>query len=1201
MTTASQSNNATPQRLHLPPRIIPRMPFSSPMGEEILSPTSPTSSKSPPQHRLREQRHWDGQGNTRQKSKKCDVQKALKGDGQPMQENGQNRPRWPGLNVVTNLPKPSKPEPGLGLKEPEDVNGIGRMNVGGASSLGHQRSGKSLKSSASKGRLDELKRAVSKTSTLSPSDRAVLIGISFSPEELAEHSTSPEAGIAETEGLNEQHARDRPSNTPTIVVTPAKGKAPWSTSPEEPVHPHRRKPPSSVYSQAPKNDSWIIDSAMVPPIPPLPPDAQRHHPHYNMYNDRRGKESPSRIMSSITVFDEEESPAIGAGGRTLSGESQIRILKRSSTDSIATRHRSQGWWNHIVSPFFPRSPMTFKDPSFPPPKPVLSIPSPHRAVTVGNERARPRSRRRSSLPTPKSQSLKSSHTSWTDSSVLAENEKDGSEVEGPPRRETLIIDKPREAARPDSSVVPAKFEGFGEASEYYEACWHDMHSPTPYFECQSHTCLPPRLGPSGTLQDRDPSSTQVIEADASTQEMATPPNLESPHSLAIHQAPTNRFSAAFHEAIGSSSKQRPESEATVIEDLDTTPDVQEAHAAPVVRAPEPITATQPSITDSEPEHTMGVQESPQALPVALRGPPAYSPPRQERPPKRFVAVLPPDEPQHGYEQPISPAPPIPGPRRQTPRDAILLTEVSKDKNSVRLGPNKYTTNNFHQAHETRGSSEKTTLADLYPPPRDESKVKRTWETRENDELASRGQRSRGFAKRRNCFGRDKPMEKKKKRMLVILAVGLVLLIICILVLAMTLTRKGKKIPVQTQWLNMTGYPPIPTGVSTIVQPNAVEEQSGCVHPSTMWSCALPKEQQQSIEPNAPDQPNLRFEIMFQNGTNATSGSTSATNKRSYGHIALSVYARSLIRDRILRIRDSLHSPSPSAPDQEDQTFIGNTTDGNAAPFEGEYTPFFMSFEASTKLPSSRLLKRQSTNADNTTDPFPDVTTAIPPPDTNPDGTAAPAELLPYPSAQPLRLFNRGQSDEHYGFYNYFDRSIFLISTAPLNASSNDTSPVPDDDDGGVDENAASVLCTWAQTRFLVQIWTKKGDSLIQGSSNDASQSAQTTTAQNSTNVSSSSANDFIRPGSFPYPVTVTIDRHGGDIKSKMIYCYGMDDREHIISSKKKLQLEDRGFGGRLVNPALGPFGDVNVTTAQGGPGGIDGGSGGCACKWQNWR
>ncbi|KAK4691582.1 hypothetical protein P7C71_g5444, partial [Lecanoromycetidae sp. Uapishka_2] len=52
MTANPRPNNATPQRLHLPPHLVPRMPFSSPMGEEVMSPTTPNASRSPPQHQI---------------------------------------------------------------------------------------------------------------------------------------------------------------------------------------------------------------------------------------------------------------------------------------------------------------------------------------------------------------------------------------------------------------------------------------------------------------------------------------------------------------------------------------------------------------------------------------------------------------------------------------------------------------------------------------------------------------------------------------------------------------------------------------------------------------------------------------------------------------------------------------------------------------------------------------------------------------------------------------------------------------------------------------------------------------------------------------------------------------------------------------------------------------------------------------------
>lgn len=224
----------------------------------------------------------------------------------------------------------------------------------------------------------------------------------------------------------------------------------------------------------------------------------------------------------------------------------------------------------------------------------------------------------------------------------------------------------------------------------------------------------------------------------------------------------------------------------------------------------------------------------------------------------------------------------------------------------------------------------------------------------------------------------------------------------------------------------------------------------------------------------------------------------------------------------------------------------------------------MTFQDPTST-SSRLAKRQNPN-----DPT-NITAVIPPPMLSSDGTAAPANLLPLPSAQPLRLYNRGTDNEHYGFYTYFDRSIFLKQINGTNRGGN-----PADVDGGSLKDAANLRCTYSETRFLVQIWTRssKSKTLLQ--------------------KSASSASDLLkRPGSFPYPVTVTIDRHGGNAARKNLYCYEMEGDGTIKNeaSKREFQFEDRAFGGVLVNGTQGR-GDVT------GP--IDGGNGGCRCQWQNW-
>ena len=124
----------------------------------------------------------------------------------------------------------------------------------------------------------------------------------------------------------------------------------------------------------------------------------------------------------------------------------------------------------------------------------------------------------------------------------------------------------------------------------------------------------------------------------------------------------------------------------------------------------------------------------------------------------------------------------------------------------------------------------------------------------------------------------------------------------------------------------------------------------------------------------------------------------------------------------MRVRDSSNL-SPAPPEIDDQIFLGNTTDGNAIPFAGEETPFFLTFLSPVEAFGSQSVKRDNT--------APNLTALIPIPDpaNAPDGTAAPADLYPLPVSQPVRLYNRGLPNEHYGFYVYCDRSIFLESTA----------------------------------------------------------------------------------------------------------------------------------------------------------------------------
>lgn len=1223
MATSSTALDGVLPHVHLVPSSIPRMPFSSPMTEEILSPTSPNAPNNTAQPQNLDTRRGPGQENVPSSTRRFSIQKPTKGEWGHNKEGGQSKNRWPGLNVVTNFSKP----PGLAKcavdavvkhrppNTDENIKGAKAVMatnhnreghvVRGNQGLGLQQNGNSIAASPhipneTKGTVNNLKRASSKWSNISPSDRAIMIGISIPSSKLAEHMLSPEGDSVQPQGLTARQytTDDDPPITPTIIVTPAKDEAPWSASPNEPAMANRRRPASSVYSQAIQRNRGISQLPDIPPVPAYPA----------FYQAQRGKSSPhggrknslQRVVSSCTVFDEDDSPQTGFRDRRHSGESQLRILTRSSQDSLATRHRSQGWWNYIVSPFLSRrNTMMLRSSSGSPP----DLPSPH----PGANMARNHLVHAASPPeTTEMEGSKSGHTSfWTDASPFEADEKSGLTLN------RGLDEHPRAAVGPDSYSPPKQFEGFGEAAEYYQACWHDQNSPTPYFECQNHSCLPNYVrgleDPPIASRDRGDataeSKTTFLIDEAETQSLSKPKTFQ--------QEPANRFSAAFKEAFATKAKPaRPISEATEIEDLNTTPEVQEAHAAPVVQGGAIVPAAQAPESKVKSETTKEIVESLQPMTSHAEAPP--SAPKVNKPVKRIVAIMPPQQPPPALEQPLSPEDASPAVHSAAPgANAIALAEVPRDISPPPPAQTTYIVNHYHGDPAIWRNREQTSLADFEPQPRFdppprvvvEDKTRNIYEKNDRPPQYTKAKKTSKF---RMCFKFNK-RTKKQKWIRAGIAAALAALILLIVFLVMFLKRKGDKMPVQSQWLNITGYPPMPTGISTIVQPDAILENPGCVQPSTMWDCSLPKEQQPLIVPNAPNQPNFRVEIRFRNGTSQNGTALNATgfNKRSKTGSPNPVSAGSFIRNRLLRARDSfsngLFVPSPSPPNQEDQVFLGNSTDNNTTPFDGESTPFFMTFEDPTKL-SSQLSKRQLPDPQNLTDPFPDLTKSIPPPDINPDGTAAAANLLPLPSAQPLRLYNRGLPTEHYGFYTYFDRSIFLKSTALVNASSS-IGEVPDDKDGGAQENAATVRCTWAQTRFLVQIWTNKGSAaplLPNPNSTDSATPTPTNNNNASQNLNTSSANDFRRPGSFPYPISITLDRHGGDITKKQIYCYGLDQREHIILDQKKVQLEDRAFGGVLVNSALGPFGHASVSRAEGGPGGVDGGVGGCGCVWRNF-
>lgn len=1257
---------------HNPPPPVPRLSFLSPAREGIVyfNPyLSEMSQRVRNDKAMDEMRLHDGLFHSRTYSGRKTDSSHQKAD--PGQEKASNtRSRWPhALNVVTNFSKPPQLAERAGnktrrleqdavdafqkghrrmnsstdIKTPDGYKGSrngkkrsNRINDNGYDeALGlHSHDFENARKAPSpprnsKGPVGDLKRASTKISTLSPSDRPIVIGISVPSDKLDQHTMSPDTGPTPVSLSSRQDGRGRrPSDAPTVIITPARAESPWFAPPDDQFKPGRRRAPSSVYCRA-TNAQATPKQSDVPPVPTRPrrsPSLSSDPTHYQGVD--------SRIHSACTVFDEDDSPNEASRDRPISGESRLRILKRSSTDTIATRHRSQGWWNHIISPFFPKPGAVPWRSTSRPTEPVPDLPEiMTRTPLIENDqpldgRCSTRSKRSSS----------GDMSIWTDFSP--------EDAERQPADITMLHSPFQEQPRGLEDLekdLSDWFEGLGAAAEYYHACWHDQHDPSPYFECQGHKCTPRRPGNFPLPRATNKTSKDPLEDPGADRGIDVSQEHKEDGANDFQQTPANRFSAAFKEALSPRSKTRgrPQSEMTVIEDVDGTPVVQEAQAAPIVRAAAPVPAAQPPLPTAESEG-----ESAKILPVRSIPPrsdskkpplvpflpaevsprgadsleftesaepnaPVSSPPTAKKPAKRVIAVMPPDHPSVVRAYPLSPSPVSPtattdkSMQNQIALNKLPLNKTLPSNNEGRAVPTTII-NHYYSSPQSSRSGDTTVVAQEppYSPAWLPNEIRKA---RENEKGQPEDLKQRGRScppKLTDCMGRGKPKTKKQKWLLIGIASALVFMIILIVLLAMLLTRKGDDMEVQSQWLNLTGFPPIPTGISTVVQPDPVGESSACVRPATLWSCSVPKEEQASIAPNNPNQPNFRLEIRFQNGSIAQGGTPNTTDvqRRSHGN---AVAASNMIKSPLLRVRDftsNLFTPSPSPPTREDQIFLGNTTDKKQQPFDGEITPFFISFINPQKLPSLKMSKRDETSVvdstANGTDAFPDLENIIPRPSTNADGTASPALLYPLATAQPLRLYNRNTDTEHYGFYTYFDRSIFLQSNALINFTNASPSEIPDDENGGAAVDAAKVRCTWAQTRFLVQIWTRKGVGapLLQSSNSSSTASPDA----RPTNLTESSANNFSRPGSFPYPISITLDRHGGSIKKKMIYCYGLDLKQHVIDDEKQIQLEDRGIGGTLENGADGPFGSVEASGDDGGPGGIDGGSGGCGCRWENF-
>ena len=998
----------------------------------------------------------------------------------------------------------------------------------------------------------------------SPTNSSIVIGISVPEHEADAHRPA--------EDLDSALTLQTPA-TPAIIVTPAQDVSPWQSGWSHPRDGQRR-PASSIYSTTASQYHLYPVTSNPPPVPQLPLN-------YTLQNNaapgqRKQHTNPFRRRRNFDHLpSDEDADEPTETRRRFSSESQEQILPRSGDIS---RPKSQGWWNLMLSPMLSRAGTskskklhrgsTVNVPIRSLTAEAISSPTVTQAkdleeiiAKAENEDPSPDTPRCAGLATVQA----STWSRWTE----WENERDQSNMSaGNPNKPNEIYEKGHKAQESGATVpfmVAATPAGEGSAAEYFHACAIEQLSGIKYFECLNHSCAK-KLPKLQSIHDP-----KEFPAEASSD--AKPVEDELLHVVISSGKPSQRASRA-----------RGDSDSTIIdsEPEEFSPNVRQANTAAIMNAKSPKDTTAPSKAPKvEAEaHSLQTQSA------GEQKPPTYSPPRIVPRMPSIAAVVPQEQPPIQSPGPVSPE----AQRAIALGGAMPMSEVRHEPASVQ--PAQVFINNYTNCPEfqARTAAAPVTMLDIQSDVSERQKMQeqRQIPERENKTGHNAGgpRRGRGCIPKNGCLRRSGPQNRRQRLWAIAIGVIMLSIVIACIVLATTLTRRGDGTPVQSQWLNLTGFPPMPTGILTIARPDVVSFKPQCIQPNTLWSCAVPQEDQAAIAPNDPDQPNFRFEIRFKNGTVPANETIPLTSKR------LSKSAR--------RANDAftndLFTPSPGPPSLSEQRFMGNTTDNIVFPFEGEKTPFFITFiPASPVLPpayndidavatSNRLRTRQSNSTDLDTD--------IPPPKVDSDQTAAATNLIPsepFPFSQPMRLYNRGQLDEHYGFYTYYDKSIFLSASIETLRNSTEDNEV-EGNIGGSTKINAQARCTFSQTRFLVQMWTNSGFTghLLPSSS-------QNTTANKN------SAADFDPPGSFPYPTTITLDRHGGSRDDKMVYCYGMNDEQGIEDDQILGIPEFRGVGGTLVNaaPSIVVLPGQN-NTFDPRAGGIDGGTGGCECKWQNW-
>ncbi|KAM0714838.1 hypothetical protein Q7P37_009302 [Cladosporium fusiforme] len=871
---------------------------------------------------------------------------------------------------------------------------------------------------------------------VSPSDRIIPIGIAIPSAAVSNHTTSP---LASTPRTCSPPQYGLEATTPTIVITPAKDDFDL-TPPSYPFQ--NQRPASSVYSRYTNCAPRTADRMETPPVPPLPLFAQEARKRTvleskgTLYEEIGSAKSHKATLSVCTVFEEDEQHQ-PLSARDPS-EHKLRALKRQST--LPTPRRSRGWWNVITSPFSARTNIPFwKSPT---------EESSDRAAILDDASAMgisDVSRR------PAFESDPNELTEPRSAPLLADSPVPITGLRSAPKRS---ITAPGAMDPSSTGLNIYRIPSQGEAAAYYDQTRHfpslviqpDDAVPRSMFEDDSpltDVCACERHRHGNTTDSKG----AVTGGDEANRGSTCSKNGTSAQAVVVTgsedlKSPFDDSHAVDDQGGPQESPQRALFTSPTAEELQSpAPAPAAAPAVAPIPATVPIPDQQPADRgqpDTNAESRMSVMSSTPILEDAHMA--TVVGPRSSNGEQRAV-VIPPSR---------GPTPPPADDYNGLQTSAMASRSIEQPgSNEPSVQPQQSMARPaMHSRESSRGLGITNSEQDLFPPPKLLSEKPRLGTDR--------------FGQLCLVTEKDqRPRQPWHRRFLWLIIAGCMsLLVLLIVLLVLFIPQFNRDNPVQAQWMNLTGFPALPTGVATVVQPKKTLDENLCTHPPGLWTCSVPENQRADLTPgiNSSGLPNFRLEIRFRNHTLENTTALIPTSP-----------PRSPTRLTNPPSAPAAHVPTPTLPPP---------------------TP-----TPPPQLPTPRALPN----------PFSSQTA----PHLRP-------LLYPYVQAQPLRLYNRGQESEHYGFYTYFDKTTFIknSTTAPTNnnSSSLDLTPAPS-------PQTATALCAFAQTRLKIQIWTRRR-AHISGSIN-------TSTSSTNTAAANSSANDFSGAGSFPYAVGVSLDRHSG--------------------------------------------------------------------------